>query len=208
MPRKSGKNKGGKKGGKVGKDPVTGRSLLLSAEGNTVEIKDDVVYEIWEGSSDTVADDVYTPVNGIPSGAPRPGTHYGQFQFGDRELVISSYGDWYPDVLYRSVLVGDFSYDSKGRLTRASVSSEGMIQKSDENPDVLFGNIDEYPQRWNFTPAQYPGTPPEPTNVAGYSWTSSPNEESGGGLAAIRAFGGGKFFFEGWQNNLFDTSLV
>jgi len=46
MPRKSSKGKGGKKGGKAGKDPVTGRSLLLSAEGNTVEIKDDVVYEV------------------------------------------------------------------------------------------------------------------------------------------------------------------
>lgn len=53
MPRKSSRRKGGKKRGKAGKignegrDPVTGRSVLLSAEGNLVEIEDDVVYEVW-----------------------------------------------------------------------------------------------------------------------------------------------------------------
>ena len=83
-----------------------------------------------------------------------------------------------------------------------------MIQKSDRISEAIFGNIDEYPQRWNFAPDQFFSNPPESINIAGYSWTSSPPEERGGGLAAIRAFGGGKYFFDGWQNNLFDTSLV
>ena len=191
------------------KDPITGRSMLLSDGSRTFEVKDDVVYEVIEGSPDTTADDVLTPLATQPTGAPRPGSHYMQYQFGNDRVVQTSYGSWAPDAMYRSVSLGSFSYDKKGRLSLLTETSWGMIQKSDSNTDVLFGTVERFLSPQQITPDQKFSGVRGPTEItANYCYNCADGVEKGGGLAAIRAFGGGKYFFEGWQINLFDTSLV
>jgi hypothetical protein len=205
--KSSSRGKGKGKGkSKAGKDPITGRSLLLSQDGNTVEIRDDVIYEVWQGSPDTFSDDTFTPVRGTPTSRPPDGAYYGQYQLGDDRIVSATYGNYDEGVQYRSVALGDFSYDKHGRMTRSSVTNSGFTQVSDYDTGRVFGTLEEFSQPW-ISRIPYEGTPPPSTITANYSYNSTDPEE-GGGLAAIRAFGGGKYFFEGWQNNLFDTSLV
>ena len=207
MPRKSGKGKGGKKGGKAGKDPVTGRTVLLSEGGRTIEIQDDVVYEITpQGSPDLLADDILKPLASIPLGAPPDGTYYGQFQFGDDRIIFTNYGLYDDPVQYRYVALGNFVYDRRGKMVQSTITSDGFTQVSDDNPTQIFGNLFQYSQPWVSTVPRE-GVEPPSTETASYCYLCL-EQEKGGGLAAIRAFGGGKYFFEGWQNNLFDTSLA
>ena len=212
MPRKSGKGKGGKKGGKVGnignegKDPVTGRTWLVQGNGRSELVRDDVVYEITYGSLDTDMDDIIKPLNSIPTGAPPAGASYMQFQLGSDRIVMNQY---HQGKMQRGVLLGEFSYDQIKRLAFATPESTGQLSQSDSNPNILDGDIENFNPRIKYAAKEISPTSPHPTEeVAVYSNNGTDREESGGGLAAIRAFGGGKYFFEGWQNNLFDTSLV
>jgi hypothetical protein len=214
MSRKSGKSKGGKKGGKVGKDPVMGRTALLSLDGRIIEIQDDVVYQVTKGSPDTAADDIYRPLASIPLGAPSDGTYYSQVQLGNDRVVSTTYGFFADPVQYRHVALGNFVYDNRGKMIQSTITSDGFTQVSDDNLSRLFGTIFQYSQPWTST-MMYTGLQPTPieslppsTITADYCYNCSDGPEKGGGLAAIRAFGGGKYFFEGWQNNLFDTSLL
>jgi hypothetical protein len=208
MPRKSGKGKGGKKGGKGGKDPVTGRSIEYMADGRLVAFQDDVVYEVTKGSPDTYADDIYTPLKAVPIGPPREGAYYLQVQLGGDRMIFNSYGRIADPVQYRVASFGGFTYDKNGRMARMSISSDGTMQMNDDNSSPRFGYLTVY------SPPSVPSLPYDGgfhsgTELASYDWGSgSGAKETGGGLAAIRAFGGGKYFFEGWQNNLFDTSLA
>lgn len=216
MPRKSSKRKGGRKRGKAGKignegrDPVTGRSVEFIQDGRLIELQDDVVYEVTKGSPDTYADNIYTPLRQIPVGPPRDGTYYFQVQLGDNQLIASSYGEYDDSVLFRNIDAGSFSFDKQGRMSEARIVSSGMMQLAATDQDQLFGTITEFaPPLSSATPLAVPigGSSPSATVTADYCYLCL-EQEKGGGLAAIRAFGGGKFFFEGWQNNLFDTSLV
>jgi hypothetical protein len=215
MPRKSSKGKGGKKGGKAGnignegKDPVTGRTWLIPGNGRSELVRDDVVYEYTYGSPDTVMDDIIKPLNSIPTGAPPTGAAYMQFQLGSDRIVLNGY---YQGKMQRSVTLGEFSYDAQKGLAFITPTSSATLFQSDGDPNDLVGNT------YNFNPPiKYASNSQEllSTSLAAnaqtvaYTYNDGINrEEKGGGLAAIRAFGGGKFFFEGWQNNLFDTSLV
>ena len=100
MPRKSSKGKGGKKGGKAGKDPVTGRYMQETEDGRTFLVRDDAIYQNdtgkWENSSDwnNASDDVLTllqsappEVNGIHIGYP---DSIMQWQLGDNAVVGST----------------------------------------------------------------------------------------------------------------------
>jgi hypothetical protein len=128
---------------------------------------------------------------------------------GNDRLIRTSYGEFDEGVQYRNVLLGNFSYDKNGRMTKFGTTSSRMIQVSDDNLEQLFGTVEQFPQLWTTSaPFDYNKTfPPQSTVLADYCYLCL-EQEKGGGLAAIRAFGGGKYFFEGWQNNLFDTSLV
>jgi hypothetical protein len=216
MPRKSSKRKGGKerdKAGNTGRDPVTGRTVEFLQDGRLVELQDDVVYEVTRGSPDTFADNIYTPLKQIPITPPRDGTYYFQVQLGDNHLIANSYGgEWeYNDsVSFRNVDVGSFSFSKGESMSEARIVSSGMMQVATTDQDQLFGTITEFtPSLSSVTPLAIPIGGPSPTAIvtADYCYLCS-EKEKGGGLAAIRAFGGGKYFFEGWQNNLFDTSLV
>lgn len=207
MPRKSGRNKGGKKGGKAGKDPITGRSVEFMEDGRLVEVKDDVVYEVTKGSPDTAADDIYRPLASIPLGAPPDGTYYSQVQLGNDRIISTSYGLFADPVQYRYVAFGNFAYDRRGKMIQSTITSDGFTQVSDDNLSQLFGTLRQYSQPWVSTNF---GADDAPSSIitADYCYNCSDGPEQGGGLAAIRAFGGGKYFFEGWQNNQFDTSLA
>ena len=189
------------------KEQATGRSMLVSKDGRTIEIKDDVVYEVHPGSPETFVDDVITELKSIPKSAPPSGAFYTQVQLGDHSVVSNSYGDWAPDAQYRSALLGDFNYDKGKHITSSKVSSIGYIQKSAKNDEILFGNIGSFNPAWTFDPSKLENSPPNQNQTSNYAWNSTP-VETGGGLSAIRGFGGGRFFFEGWQNNLFDTTLA
>ena len=198
---------------KGGKDPVTGRTFQASTGGRTIVFQDDVVYETIEGSPDTYADDIIRPLKSIPIGAPPAGSSYVQFQLGSDRMAFSMYGDGRSvnENMQRGVMFGKFSYDNKKRLTSVTLASGGNIAQSDSNPDVLHGGIQKDISSRAYTPEQLFGDNREEApyiDLTEYSNDGKRKEESGGGLAAIRAFGGGKYFFDGWQNSLFDTSLV
>ncbi len=190
---------------------MTGRTLTGYGNNHTFDFRDDVVYEIQGGSLAATSDDTIRTLNSIPQGAPPDGSYYLQFQLGNNVIAMNAYGMFASDGnddLYRYILLGDTSYSKKQKLTKAEIKSTGFIQKSDKNPDVFFGHLYDHPGNWIFSLTDN-GTPPASIDIAAYDWGSgSGAKETGGGLAAIRAFGGGKYFFEGWQNNLFDTSLV
>ena len=107
-------------------------------------------------------------------------------------------------------MLGEFLYDKEKRLEYFTPASFADLDQSDSNPNDLDGDIKNYNPRIKYAAKELGPTtslPPE-QEVARYYSDGTYKEESGGGLAAIRAFGGGKYFFEGWQNNLSDTSLV
>jgi hypothetical protein len=180
-------------------------------------VKDDVVYEIIEGSPDTAADDIIKPLESVPTIPPPFGVLYSQFQLGDNCILQTNYRD--VDTVVRRVTLGKTSYDKKGRATTASETSSAYMQTlKTANPDRMWGDV-----RSNSSPYVFPASsifmlPLERgTLVAevGMSFPiaedgteSSIMNEYGGGLSAIREFGGGKHFYEGWQLDPFNTSLV
>jgi hypothetical protein len=203
MPRKSSKGKGGKKGGKAGKDPVTGRYMQETEDGRTFLVRDDGIYHYKDnGTPDYLKDDTLTLLGSAPAEAD--GIHVAdsvviQHQFGDKAVVISSSRD---TIRQRDVYVGDFTYDKKGRLTGGRVEFHAYIeeQPSFATPSERIGG------------GIYQAT--DPTYKPFSEWDTSTvqlvddDDPATGGLPAIRAFGGGKYFYEGWYNSLFDTSLA
>jgi hypothetical protein len=217
MPIQSSKGKGGKKGGKAGRDPVTGRTLLISQDGRTEMVKDDVVYEIIEGSPNTAADDIIRPLQSMPITPPSSGVFYHQVQLGDDCILVTNYRE--ADTVVRNVILGKTSYDKKGRATTTSETSSAYMQTlKTANPDRMWGDV-----RSNSSPYVFPtssifmlplerGTLVAEVGmsfpIAADGTESSVMNEYGGGLSAIRAFGGGKYFYDGWQLDPFNTSLV
>jgi hypothetical protein len=95
------------------------------------------------------------------------------------------------------VYLGDFIYDKNGRLTSGKVEFRAALEEKPSDPTWIGGNIYQV-QDTLYRP---------PTEWDKYG-TEIVDETATGGLAAIRAFGGGKYFFEGWDNNVFDTTIV
>jgi hypothetical protein len=199
------------KGKGKGKDPITGRTLQLTSDGRELEFKDDIIYDLNLGN--TAGSDIKA-LDNSPVSPPLPGRIYTQFQLSKNALVQNDEG--YTDPFsgadqHRGVMLGKFLYDKAGRIKDATIKAVAFVNESttsDEIDAVIMNYAN--PVRLTFPSPIDIGTG---TVVAQYFVNySSDGERStgeiGGGLAAIRAFGGGKYFFEGWQNNLFDTSLV
>jgi hypothetical protein len=194
MPRKSSKGKGGKKGGKVGKDPVTGRYMQEMEDGRTFLVRDDGIYKS-EASNNTI-----TPLTSVPPEVA--GIHIDepdsiiQIQFGDNAVVISSSRS---TIRQRDVYLGHFTYDKKGRLTSGKVEFHAYLEEKPSDPTWIGGGI------YQATDLAYKSFS---------EWDASTvqlvddDDPSTGGLPVIRAFGGGKYFYEGWDMNPFDTSLL
>ena len=169
-------------------------------------VRDDGIYEHkvgkWETQSDwnDASDDTFTPLISIPPEVN--GIHIAdpdsiiQVQFGDNAVVISSSRS---TIRQRDVYLGDFTYDKKGKLTSGKVEFHAYLEEKPSDPTWIGGGI-------------YQAT--DPTYKPFSEWDASTveivdhDDPVTGGLPVIRAFGGGKYFYESWHNNLFDTSLV
>jgi hypothetical protein len=204
------------KGKGKGKDVITGRTLQLTSDGRTIELKDDVVYEFIDQSTDTVADDLIRSLRSVPTGAPPDGAYYIQIQLGDDAIALTRVYDI--DTVYRSVDIAKTSYDRKGKAKISSFSDLAYMQTlTTVNPDRRWGAIRHLSSPYTI-PSSSIGEIPLDLGIeiarlgefqSNPSDPSSPIvNESGGGLPAFRAFGGGKFFYEGWQLDPFNTSLV
>jgi len=213
MPRKSSKGKGGKKRGKVGKDLITGRSLALSIEGKELKFADDVVYEIRSNSPGTSLDDTWVPLRSIPFDLPPEGTSYGQFQLGDNIIVFNTVRDGGTSIS-RQFYAGQIMYDKGGRATLLNINDHGYLQ--DSKSLGLEGVIYSLENGYSTPPSSIPLLPKGNERARINSGTvvnpsgevSTTSEEHGGGIDAFRDLASGKLFYDGWQNNLFDTSLV
>ena len=215
MPGKQSKVKGGSKGVKGGKDPVTGRTITTTIDGVTSTFKDDVVYEHLSGSPDTIADDIIRPLKSIPNGAPPAGNDYIQFQLGDDRIAVNTYFGGSSraqnhENIARYLILGRNAYDKKtGKLTSITPEKVGGLTKSDSIPDAESGVIAKVTTPLKVTSEDLFSSNPLPLKtLAEYSHGSTVEIDTGGGLATIKAFEGGKYFFDGWQNNLFSPSLV
>ena len=182
--------------------------LQITAEGRTIEVQDDVVYEVIDGSPDTMADDVFRPLNSIPIGAPDNGVFYAQFQLGDNAIMMTKIRDI--DTVYRSVLLGSTAYDKRFKASISSFTDSAYMQTlKTQNPDRTWGVYEKYSSPYK-TPTSSLFFLPQGAELAAVT-TSPPSttlEESGGGLSAFRTFGGGKYFYEGWQLDPFNTSII
>jgi hypothetical protein len=113
--------------------------------------------------------------------------------------------------------MGSTSYDRKGKAKISSFSDFAYMQTLKiPNPDRTWGVYERFSSPYK-TPTSSITSLPEGEEVAvvGMSFPiaedgteTSVMEQSGGGLPAFRAFGGGKFFYEGWQLDPFNTALV
>jgi hypothetical protein len=208
--RSSSKGKG-KRGRNIGKtvDPVTGRYIQETEGGITFLLKDDIVYHHsvgkWETESDwsNASDDSFIPlksapvdINGVLAVDGTPIEHPDaimQVQLGDHAIVIdNSRGT----LRQRDVYIGDFRYDKKGRLLDGRVDYNAWYE---ESPSLVNGSISKA------TDSAY-----RPFSSWDNYMTLVTNDEdpSPNGLMAIRAFGGGKYFYEGWQKEIFNPVLV
>jgi hypothetical protein len=198
-----------------GKDPITGRTLQFTGDGRTVEVQDDVVYEVIDGSPDTMVDDVIRPLKSIPTGLPQNGVFYAQFQLGDDAIMMTRIRDI--DTVYRDVLIGSTAYNKRGKASIGTYTDTAFMQTlKTQNPDRTWGVYEKYSSPYKAPASSLMFLPPgEEVAMVGTSFPiaedgtqSSVISESGGGLAAFRALGGGKFFYEGWQLDPFNTSII
>jgi hypothetical protein len=208
MPRKSSKRKGGKKrdkAGNTGRDPVTGRYMQEMVDGRTFLVRDDAIYQNdvgkWENPSDwnNASDDVLTLLQSVPT--ETNGIHISypdaiiQWQLGDNAVVGSTS---YDTIRTRTVYLGDFKYDKNGKLISGRIDYHARLEEKPSDPTWIGGGIYQA-QDTLYRPL---------TEWDNYGIEIVDVKQSTGGLAAIRAFGGGKYFFEGWDNNVFDPTIV
>ena len=117
-------------------------------------------------------------------------------------------GRWAPIELRRIAILGDFSYQD-GKVLSANVTSmaTGGLGKR--------GN-DEYHYGVIHQPAFRELKNPDNLNSWGFLWEGAtivnqyektPLSETGS-IEALTSFGGGKYFYTGWENNPFDSNLI
>lgn len=198
----------------VQSDPITGRTITTTIDGITNTFKDDVIYEHISGSPDTIADDIIRPLTSIPKGPPPAGSDYIQFQLGDDRIVVNNYfggpRTQNDENIARFLMIGKNTYDKiTGKLTSMTPEKVGSLIKSDSKPDIQSGIITKVTKPIKVSPKDlFDGNPIPLKTLAEYTHDTTGIRDTGGGLATIKAFEGGKYFFEGWQNTLFNPSLV
>jgi hypothetical protein len=202
MPRKSSKGKGGKKGGKAGKDPVTGRYMQETEDGRTFLVRDDGIYKT-QASDNTITPLISIPpeVAGIHTGEP---DSIMQFQFGDNAIVqTNSHGT----LRQRNIYLGDFKYDKNGKLTSGRVDFRASIEEKPSDPAWVFGSIRKAQDTLYRSPNEWDN------HLGDETWTNYgqivegyvPTEQE---LSEIRLFGAGRYFYNGWELDPFNPSIV
>ena len=193
-----------------GKDAITGRTIQVTSDGRTISLQNDVIYEVIEGDPGTLADDIIRPLKSEPSTPPPNGVTYAQVQLGDNAIMMTNIRD--TDTIYRSVFIGSTNYDKKGAATTSNLTDASYMQtRTMANPDRTWGEIRKFSTPYLTPSSSINKIPLETAGVQASVTTSPPSttlDESGGGLAALRAFRGGKYFYEGWQLDPFNTSIV
>lgn len=211
MAKKSSSKGKGKKGRNIGKtvDPVTGRYIQETENGRTFLVRDDVLYHHsvgkWETESDwsDTSDDTLTPLKSAPveisgvltvDGVPieHPDAIF-QYQLGDHVIIADNSRS---TLRQRDVYIGDFRYDKTGRLLDGRVDYHAWYE---ESPFLLNGSISK---------ANDSAYRPLPSWDNYMTLVTNDEDPSPNGLMAIRAFGGGKYFYEGWQKEIFNAALV
>ena len=113
------------------------------------------------------------------------------------------------DNYFRFVWSGSVTYDKSGRAVGMTGRDYGYIYMGLDGDFfgriLRFTDLGEMPTSRLLTAPLYTLNNQEIARI-GSSGVSP--EESGEGLPAFRSFGGGKYFYDGWQLDPFNTSLV
>ena len=201
------------------KDKITGLTIdALKSSGETVRLENNVVYLVDLGRSSADFDDEFYPLDYIPTSAPPFKQIYFQVQLGDKELVSTNIAS--SGVVYRSIHKGKAKFSKKGSLKKFKTRISGYMDWSDEEGvDAFGGSLQAYSPAYKFSPKKTMfADHPDGKEVAGLGFdiyrdgdgliANHAMIERGAGLSYFRNLGDGKYFFEGWHLDPFDTSLI
>lgn len=203
------------------KDQITGLKIdMLHPNGEIYRFKDDVVYLVEDTDTPTNFE-VLHPMSYIPTKSPPLGKMYFQAQLSSKELIATSF---YSDGnVARTVHKGRAKFNKKGHLKTFKNRIMGYMDWWADR-DAFFGSVEVYSPAHKFLPNKRKGgfaDFPEGKEVAYLSMTghdahTTPDgepaywttREHGKGLSYFQNLGDGKYFFEGWHLDPFDTSLI
>ncbi|QNI82197.1 hypothetical protein SynRS9907_01353 [Synechococcus sp. RS9907] len=212
----------GKNKKKSDKDQITGLKIdVLYPNGVKHRFRDGVVYMV-EYDYDAEDVNILRSLSKIPTKAPPAGKTYLQVQLSKKGLMkteIYSDGD-----VTRAFHKGKIKFNKKGNLKVIKNRKSGyMTWESDY--DAFYGSAEVYSPSHKIVPKKKKGgffDLPRGKEVAHLSmtghdlhltsdgspkyWTTS---ERGAGFSYFyNNLGGGRYFFEGWHLEPFDTSLI
>jgi len=203
---KAPKGRGGNGGGK---DSVTG--LYFEVPGTKEVFRSDVTQTIKKGTS-ALFPDLDTDI-------------IIEFELS-KDYMVWTFRDVSDELgISRIVQQGDFRYNSKGALTSATLGQSaqewptipslgGVINSPRSGPISVDGSTNGFQMLLGMTGEEWATT----DSYSSESFTTQDGLDAiqkgngfwevGDGKIALRSFGQGKFFYDGWQNNPFASNLI